>query len=444
MNAAAARSKSTNMRWYLAILMFIISFVSYMDRVNLSVAVPVIMKEFHFTKIEIGWMQTAFFLGYALMQIPGGMLSERFGHRRIAALGVTWWSAFTALTAAGSGMFSFVVIRGLFGLGEGPVFPAFSNCIYHWFGKFERGKASSLMLSGAFLGPVVGPAITVSLMIAFGWRAVFVIFGLAGLVIAVLWYIFATQTPQENKHVNEAELKIIAGPDFVAGAAPAPVVKKAKLAPWSKFMGSPQFWAIALQYFITDYVMYVFLAWLPLYLMEAQKFSLKSMGIAASFPWLALFIATMTTGWVADKMVAAGMSKFHARTTFGSAGLVICCVTLYLGAVATVPWQNVMWMSFSLGALGLTFNASWAACLDIGGKYSGSVSGWMNLWGNIGGVLAPVITAWIATKYSWRAAIIVTSASAFIGVLAWFMVRPDKSLVTEEDELPVSAALTVE
>jgi len=111
MNAAAARSKSTNMRWYLAIIMFAISFVSYMDRVNLSVAVPVIMKEFHFTKIEIGWMQTAFFLGYALMQIPGGMLSERFGHRRIAALGVTWWSAFTALTAFGSGMFSFVLIR---------------------------------------------------------------------------------------------------------------------------------------------------------------------------------------------------------------------------------------------------------------------------------------------------------------------------------------------
>jgi ACS family glucarate transporter-like MFS transporter len=152
----------------------------------------------------------------------------------------------------------------------------------------------------------------------------------------------------------------------------------------------------------------------------------------------------MTTGWVADKMVAAGMSKFNARTLFGSAGLIICCVTLYLGAVARVPWQNVMWMSFSLGSLGLSFNASWAACLDIGGKYSGSVSGWMNLWGNIGGVLAPVVTAWIATRYSWRAAIIVTSASAFIGVLAWFLVRPDRSLVREEDEIPVSAALVLE
>jgi ACS family glucarate transporter-like MFS transporter len=221
-------------------------------------------------------------------------------------------------------------------------------------------------------------------------------------------------------------------------------VKKAKVAPWSKFMGSTQFWAIAVEYFVTDYVMYVFLAWLPLYLMEAQKFSLRNMGIAASFPWLALCVATLMTGWIADKIVLAGMSKFTARTLFGSAGLIICCVTLYLGAIAKVPWQNVMWMSFSLGALGLTFNASWAACLDLGGKYSGSVSGWMNLWGNIGGMLAPILTAWIATRYSWRAAIIVTAAAAFAGVLAWFLVKPDRCLVVEENEPSLAPALALE
>ena len=343
------------------------------------------------------------------------------------------------MTAAGFSLLSFVVIRGLFGLGEGPVFPAFSNFIYNWFSKFERGKASSLMLSGAWLGPVVGPAITVALMLALGWRWVFIIFGIVGAGIAALWYVLDVQVPKDSRFVNQAELQAIAGPDFVVGAEPAPVVKKAKLAPWSKFMGSYQFWAIALQYFITDYVMYVYLAWLPLYLMEAQKFSLQKMGIAAAFPWLALFLATMSTGWIADKMVAAGMSKFNARTLFGATGLVICCVTLYLGAMSHVPWMTVMWMSFSLGALGMTFNASWAACLDIGGRYSGSVSGWMNLWGNIGGVLAPVVTAWIATRYSWRAAILTTAASAAIGVVAWFLVRPDNSLVMDEESAPAAA-----
>jgi ACS family glucarate transporter-like MFS transporter len=427
-------SKATKMRWFLGAVMFLISFISYMDRVNLSVATPEIMKEFNFTKIEIGWMQTAFFIGYSLIQIPGGMLAESFGHRRIVALAVTWWSAFTSLTACGSSFISFLIIRGLFGVGEGPIFPSFTNFIYQWYNKTEKAKASGLFLSGVFLGPVVGPSVTVALMLAFGWRWVFIIFGIAGLVLALIWWIYATQTPKESKHVNDAELNRIRGGETAEPAKEA-AGEKQKVAPWRKFMGSSQFWAFGIQYFITDYVMYVFLAWLPLYLMEAQKFSLKSMGIAASFPWLAICITSMTTGIIADKMVGAGMSKHKARTLFGIVGLIICCVTLWLGAIATVPWQNVLWMTLSLGSLGLTFNASWAACLDLGGKFSGSVSGWMNLWGNVGGILAPITTAWVATKYGWEAAITVTAASAIIGIVSWVLVRPDKPLVIEEEPL---------
>jgi ACS family glucarate transporter-like MFS transporter len=388
------------------------------------------MKEFSFSKIEIGWMQTIFFIGYSLMQIPGGMLAEIFGHRRIVTLAVSWWSAFTALTAYGSGLVSFLLIRGLFGLGEGPIFPSFTSFIYEWYNKTEKAKASSLFLSGVFLGPVVGPSVTVGLMLAFGWRSVFVIFGLAGFIFALVWWLFDTQTPGENKRVNEAELSHIRGGGIVDPAKAAG--EKPKMAPWRSFMGKKQFWAIAVQYFLTDYVMYVFLAWLPLYLMEAQKFSLQSMGMAASLPWLALSITTMTTGIIADKMVAAGMSKHKARTLFGTAGLFCCCVFLYLGAIARVPWQNVLWMTLSLGSLGFTFNASWAACLDLGGKFSGSVSGWMNLWGNIGGILAPITTAWLATKYGWEAAITATAASATIGIVSWLLVMPDKPLVLED------------
>lgn len=419
-------AKVTRMRWFLGAVMFLISFISYMDRVNLAVATPAIMKEFAFSKIEIGWMQTTFFIGYSLMQVPGGMLAEIFGHRRIVALAVGWWSAFTALTAYGYNFTSFLLVRGLFGVGEGPIFPSFTSFIYEWFNKTEKAKASALFLSGVFLGPVAGPLITVALMVAFGWRSVFIVFGLAGLIFAVVWWIFATQTPKENKRVNEAELIHIRGGNSLDSTEAAR--EKGKVAPWRKFMGKGQFWAIAVQYFVTDYVMYVFLAWLPLYLMEAQKFSLQKMGVAAALPWLAISITTMTTGIIADKMVAAGLSKHKARTLFGVAGLVCCCIFLYLGAIATVPWQNVLWMTLSLGTLGFTFNASWAACLDLGGKFSGSVSGWMNLWGNIGGILAPVATAWIATKYGWQAAITATAASAVVGIVSWLFVRPDKKL----------------
>ena len=174
--------------------------------------------------------------------------------------------------------------------------------------------------------------------------------------------------------------------------------------------------------------MFVFLAWLPLYLMEAQKFSLQKMGWAAALPWAMLCGLTFLAGYLSDRMVAAGVSKNKARTIFGMAGLLVCCVTLYLAATAGDPWMNVLWLTVSLGSLGFTFNASWAACHDIGGAYAGSVAGWMNFWGNVGGVLAPIVTAWIATTYGWQSAIVFTSLSALIGVGAWALVKPDQSI----------------
>lgn len=420
------KQATTNFRWKLAGLMFFISFISYMDRVNLSVATPTIMQELGFSKMDMGFIQTAFFVGYALMQIPGGIMSEFWGHRRVLAIAATWWSVFTALTGACGNFTSFVVARSMFGVGEGPMAPAFGRFIYRWFNSNEKGRASSFMLSGVFFGPVVGPTLTVALMMAFGWRSVFIIFGSVGLILAGLWYYFAKDMPQESKFANAAEVNYIEEGLNIHS-------DKKELAPWRAFLGSSQFWAIGIQYFITDYIMYVFLAWLPLYLMEAQNFSLQKMGIAASFPWAALCIVTATGGYVSDKLVAAGVSRHKSRTLFGIAGLIVCCITLYLGAVATIPWMNVLWLTISLGSLGFTFNASWAACLDIGGKFAGSITGWMNFWGNLGGIAAPIATAWIATNYGWEAAILATAASAVVGIIAWLAVKPDVPLVLQEN-----------
>lgn len=417
--------ETTNFRWSLAILMFFISFISYMDRVNLSVATPTIMQEFGFDKMDMGLLQTAFFVGYALMQIPGGIMSEYFGHRRVLTISAIWWSVFTALTAFCNNFTMFAAVRAMFGVGEGPMAPSLGRFMYRWFNKTEKGRASSFLLSGVFFGPVVGPAITVSLMMAFGWRSVFIIFGIIGLVLAGLWYYLAVDSPRDSKFTNSAEADYIEEGQVVNA--------EKELAPWRDFMGSPQFWAIGIQYFITDYIMYVFLAWLPLYLMEAQNFSMKSMGIAASFPWAALCIVTMVSGYFSDKLVAAGVSKHKARTLFGIGGLILCCTALYLGAVATIPWMNVLWLTISLGSLGFTFNASWAACIDISGRFVGSVSGWMNFWGNVGGIAAPTVTAWIATNYGWQAAIVATAASAVIGIVAWIVVKPDVPLKIKND-----------
>lgn len=421
------KTKTSQFRWFLAVLMFLISFISYMDRVNLSVATPEIMKEFNFDKMDMGFVQTVFFIGYSLMQIPGGIMSELFGHRLVITVAVTFWSIFTALTATCNSLPMFTAVRALFGIGEGPLAPSFGRFIYRWFNPNEKARGASFLLGGVFFGPVIGPAVTVALMLAFGWRSVFMIFGAIGIVLAAAWYYFATESPRHNKFVNTAEVA------HIEGDTAEETGQKKALAPWRSFLTSTQFWAVGIQFFITDYIMYVFLTWLPLYLMEAQNFSLQKMGIAASFPWAALCIVTFATGYLSDKFIVCGASKHKVRTLSGIIGLAICCVTLYLGAIATTPTMNVFWLTLSLGSLGLTFNAGWAACIDLGGKFSGSVSGWMNFWGNLGGVVAPTLTAWIATHYGWQSAIITTSAFAIVGMTAWFLVRPERPLVPKPD-----------
>ena len=311
--------KMTNFRWKVAWLIFAISFVSYMDRVNLSVATPVIMKEFGFTKIDMGLIQSFFFAGYALMQVPGGMLAEKFGHRFTGSIACGWWSVFTALTAVASGKYTFAIVRLMFGLGEAPIYPAFAMAEHKWFNKDEKGKASSFILNGCFFGPVVGPAVVVWLMTTFGWHHVFLSFGVVGLLLAWAWHKYVTDDPKDSPYVNEAELAHI-------NEGRVEATGEKQIAPWGKLLRSTQFWALGIQFLITDYIMYVFLAWLPMYLMEVHKFSLAKMGIWAAAPWISLMAVVTLCGHYSDKLLRSGMSQNMVKTATGAAGILLCAI----------------------------------------------------------------------------------------------------------------------
>lgn len=416
--------KASRFRWILALVMFIISFSAYIDRVILSAATPALMEEFSFSKVDVGLLQTLFFSGYALMQIPGGMLAEFFKHRLVVAAATLCMSVFTVFTGLCQSFLAFAFVRTLVGVGEGPLFPALSVFISRWFHNNEKAKASAFMSGGAFVGPMLGSAFTVLLIMTLGWRSVFYILGVMGVILSVIWYRFAHNHPLDSSLANEAEKAYIIGGNDALGTAN-------KVAPWKQFLKSRQFWAIGIQYFITAYIMYVYLSWLPLYLMEAQHFSLAQMGIGASLPWIALFVINMSAAYISDNLVAKGISKNKCRSWFAITGLAGCAVFMYIATQAAVPWINVFWLSLSLGSLGLTFATSWPACIDLGGVYSGSVAGWMNFCGNVGGVVAPIATAWLATHYGWQPTLLATSASAGIGIIAWLMVQPDIAITPE-------------
>lgn len=429
-------AKSTNFRWAVAWLIFTISFMSYMDRVNLSVATPAIMQEFGLTKIDMGMVQSVFFLGYALCQVPGGMMAERFGQRITGAIAVVWWSFFTILTAVASGKFSFAFVRAMFGLGEAPLYPAAAITGHRWFNAHEKGAVSSFILCGCFLGPVFGPMITVALMGAFGWKSVFLLFGAIGFLLGIVWYTFVKDNPKDSAHVNESELAHI-NKDRVEATG------EKKVAPWKRLLKSGQFWALGLQFLATDYIMYVFLSWLPVYLMEAHGFSMKEMGFWAATPWIALILVVICCGRFSDRALAKGYSENVVKTVEGAAGILICSAMLFVTAQTTSAFTGVACLSVALGALGLSMSAAWSSVISMGREYAGSVSGWMNLWGNIGGVLAPTITAWAATNMGWSAALVVTAGFGVFGAVMWLFVKPAQPVVAETPAAaPVEAVET--
>ena len=198
--------------------MFVIITLTFIDRFNMNVAAHYIQREFAFTDIQVGAMLTAFVLGYALFQIPGGMLGDRFGPRRVLIAAILWWSAFTALTAWAPSLFlvkwfgvlgSICIVRFLIGLGEAPAFPNANKAIGMWMAPEERARGNSLFMLGIGVGGAFTPPLITRMMIAWGWRATFLIFGAVGPLIALVWRVLSTETPGERPAVNQAERSLI-------------------------------------------------------------------------------------------------------------------------------------------------------------------------------------------------------------------------------------------
>ena len=415
-----AAQKRTNYRWTLAIFVHLFALMSFMDRINLSVATPGIIKDLHFTIVQIGTIQTAFFVCYALCQIPSGMLTEYLGHRRVLTFAVIWWSIFTCVTALCGRFSSWIVVRGVFAIGESPVYPGSNTAIAIWFPKKERGKAAGFLQSGGCVGRIIGIPLAVYIMAVWGWRAIFLVFGLAGVVLATAYYILMRTHPRESKFVNKAEL------DYITEGREASTGTKRSIAPWKDFFRSSQFWAIIIPCVATNFINYIFVAWLPVYLVQARQFSLKQMGLAAVFVFAAEASGGLTGGSIADHVIRTQRGTPRIRAWLGGMGLLVCCCGLYMTATSTGQWITVMWLALSLCSMGFSMGALWASCADMGGKFTGTVTGWMNFWGQlIGGGLGPVLIAWIVSRYNWQAAIFVTAAMGVVGAIGWIFVKPD-------------------
>jgi len=417
-------------RWYILVLICVMYLITYLDRVNISTAAPVISNEFGFDKITMGVIFSAFVWAYAIFQVPGGWLSDRFGARPVLATIVAYWSVMTAATAAATGALSFIVIRFLFGVGEAGAFPGATRAMQLWYPRSERGFVQGITHSASRLGAAIAPPLVVLIITNLGWRSVFYICGAAGLVWAVWWFISYRNLPEEHGMVNRAELGHIRGIDEKGQVKEAYIEKKAASVPWGTLMKSPNMWAIMCAYFTYVYCLWIFLSWLPSYLVDFRHFTLLKVGIFASLPLFAGVIGDTVGGLATDWLLkTTGNTKF-ARRSVAIVGMIGCCVFIVPAALTADAYTAVYCLTAAMFFLECTIGPSWAVPMDVGGKYSGTVSGMMNMAGNIGGALSPLVFGFLVQYGNWQAPFIVAAALLVAGSAVWlFWLDPDRHVL---------------
>ena len=417
-------------RWYILVLICVMYLITYLDRVNISTAAPVISREFGFDRITMGVIFSAFVWAYAIFQVPGGWLSDRFGARPVLATIVAYWSVMTAATAAATGALSFIVIRFLFGVGEAGAFPGATRAMQLWYPRSERGFVQGITHSASRLGAAIAPPLVVLIMTNLGWRSVFYICGAAGLVWAVWWSISYRNLPEEHGMVNRAELGHIRGIDEKGQVKEAYIEKKAASVPWGTLLKSPNMWAIMCAYFTYVYCLWIFLSWLPSYLVDFRHFTLLKVGIFASLPLFAGVIGDTVGGLATDWLLkTTGNTKF-ARRSVAIVGMIGCCVFIVPAALTADAYTAVYCLTAAMFFLECTIGPSWAVPMDVGGKYSGTVSGMMNMAGNIGGALSPLVFGFLAQGGNWQAPFIVAAALLVAGSGVWlFWLDPDRHVL---------------
>jgi len=410
-------------RWWMAgLLLGPITFVMSLDRTAIVIAAPTIQTEYHFTLVQMSYLLTSFSWTYAVLQVPSGWFAERFGPRKMLYWANLLWSLLTALTPAASGFASFVVIRGLLGVGQSADWPSSVLALRRWFPRAERAKANAVLLGGLYLGPIAAAPITTLVILHFGWRWAFYGFGIVGVLIGFAWWFGFRDDPAKHPLVGTAEASMIAAGQAEEPSQPA---RGAFLAGLS----STQFWAVGLQYFFLIMIQSFYTTWLPTYLVRERNFSLASMGIYASLPWVALFVMVFVTGSLSDRILRRTGSIWAARVPVAMTGFAVSAAALIAASRVPQIWLMMTLLCVSLGAVGLTQVSIWSATQDLGRSSTGVVSGWTNFWGNMAGVVGPVLTAYLVEwTGSWSGALLGIALSGLAGAVLWLFVHPERSI----------------
>lgn len=413
-------------RYFVIAFAITLAIIQYIDRVCISQAAPNVSKDLHLTKEQMGWVFGVFTLAYALFEIPTGYLGDKIGPRRVLTRVVLWWSFFTAATGWVWNWMTLLIVRFLFGAGEAGCFPNLTKAFDRWLPLHERIRAQSIMWMSARWGGAATPFLVFSVLELVHWRTAFVLFGFLGVVWCVFFYRWFRDNPREHKRVNQAEAALL--PETI------PHGDHFNL-PWAKLCRSRSIALLCAQYFACSYSWYFFVTWFPTYLLEVHKFDLKKSALLAGLPLFVGGLGSLLIGAIAPRLQRKYGTGLVRRSVgvIGSVGAASCLVA---ATFLKEPILAVVAIAMASFCNDVMLPGAWTSCMDIGGKYVGTVSGTMNMMGNFGGFVSPIVLGYIVGRTgNWALTFYVTASLYLFGAVCWWLVDPVTPLEAELGDL---------
>lgn len=428
----------SHVRQFLVFWLFILSAVSYLDRVNISIAGGAIADAYHLSDVQLGKVFSAMLVGYAIFQTLSGRLADRYGSRRVLTLGVIWWGVFTALTALVPpditvALLLFVVIRFLLGAGEAVIYPSANQFVARWIPIRERGIANGWIFAGVGAGAGLTPPLITYIMIHYGWRSSFVLCSLIGFIASAIWFFAARDTPEEHPRVSAAELSEIESGLTLASTGKIPESETSStahsraLVPWKRVLRSKEIVAVTISYFCYGYVAWIFFSWFYRYLAKVRGLDLKTSAFYSMLPFLAMLVACLAGGMMNDRLTKWKGPRL-GRCILAAFAIALAGIFIALGSQVKSARLASVVLAGGAGALYLSQSSFWSLTADLAGPSSGSVSGFMNTGNQIGAAITASLTPWIAARYGWTASFLVAAALCFVGAACWLVVNPANSL----------------
>ncbi len=416
MTISSSRTPIPHRRWWIGCLLGAGVLANYFDRINLSVAAPQLQQEFGLDAEQIGLMFSVFFWSYALLQIPVGVVLDRFGVMRIGRIGAALWSVATGLTALAGGFGGIIVARILLGVAEAPAFPANAKATGYWFPRTERGLATAIFDSAAKFANVIGAPLVALAVIHFGWRGAFWSMAVLNLVYCAaywLWY----RDPGADKALSAAELDYIRG----GGGAIEGAATTSAGALLGYLLSTQKVWGLTIGFAAYGYSFALFLTWLPGYLVRELHMNILTSAGYTAIPWIVATIADLIVGgWLIDHLIRRGNDETRVRKTVLITGMLLGLAVFGAAFTTDAHWA-IGWISVALGGLAAAAPVGWSIPSLIAPQgAAGSIGGIMNFVNNLMGAVAPIATGYIVgVTNSFSGAFLVAGLALIVGIFAY-------------------------